>query len=277
MRGHWFILAAALLLAPSGAEARTRALAGGAPWQAQIYSNFTSYSAEELAQKTFAELAHRCGGSLIAPEWVLTAAHCISQEQVDKGYRVRLGATDLEAGDGISFRIDRLVRHPAYDPKTNANDIALIRLAADEKTVAAPAGKVAVIRLHGDEDDPPLAAGERVSATGWGKTAPGSDGRHSTMLMKVDLGVIDCASVPAYAGRTDGAMLCAGAPGKDSCQGDSGGPLILTYGEPLLVGVVSWGDGCADAARPGVYMRVAAYRDWIDRALAADPAQNAVD
>ncbi|MEO5972531.1 MAG: hypothetical protein ABIP91_04115, partial [Sphingomicrobium sp.] len=69
MRSHWFAFAAALLLlSPGGADARSRALAGGAPWQAQIYSNFTGYSAEELANTTFAELAHRCGGSLIAPE-----------------------------------------------------------------------------------------------------------------------------------------------------------------------------------------------------------------
>ncbi|MEO5973131.1 MAG: serine protease, partial [Sphingomicrobium sp.] len=250
---------------------------GGAPWQAQIYSNFTGYSAEELANTTFAELAHRCGGSLIAPECVLTAAHCITQEQVDKGYRVRLGATDLEAGGGITYRIDRMVRHAGYDSKRHSNDIALVHLAADAQTVPSPDARIDVIRLHGDEGDVPLAAGTPVSATGWGKTSAGPATRHSTMLMKVDLKVIDCGSVPAYAGRTDAAMLCAGAPGKDSCQGDSGGPLILTYGEPVLVGVVSWGDGCADAARPGVYMRVAAYRDWIDRAMAADPSQNAVD
>jgi secreted trypsin-like serine protease len=74
-------------------------------------------------------------------------------------------------------------------------------------------------------------------------------------------------------------MMCASAAGEDSCQGDSGGPLILTYGEPVLVGIVSWGDGCADPTRPGVYIRIDQkhYLDWIQRAMAADPSVNSVN
>jgi secreted trypsin-like serine protease len=67
--------------------------------------------------------------------------------------------------------------------------------------------------------------------------------------------------------------ICAGemAGGKDACQGDSGGPLIFTYGEPVLVGIVSWGDGCGDSTRPGVYIRVDRYLDWIGEKLATNP------
>jgi secreted trypsin-like serine protease len=74
-------------------------------------------------------------------------------------------------------------------------------------------------------------------------------------------------------------MLCAAAPGEDSCQGDSGGPLILTSGDPVLVGIVSWGDGCAEPGHPGVYVRIDRdhYLDWIKRAMAADPRVNGLN
>ena len=80
---------------------------------------------------------------------------------------------------------------------------------------------------------------------------------------------------PAYeSGRTTDGMLCAIGPGSDSCEGDSGGPLIKTMGKPVLVGIVSWGDGCADPTKPGVYVRIdgSHYLDWIRRAMAADPS-----
>jgi secreted trypsin-like serine protease len=257
-----------------------RALAYGAPWQAQLYSNFAGYTPEERAKREEWELAHRCGGALIAEEWVLTAAHCISQEQVDKGYRVRLGTRDLALGDGVTYRIDRMVRHAGYDAGRHLHDIAVVHITADDETDPDGAGPVEAIRLNGTaDDDVPVGDAEAVSATGWGKTAPGPDGRASEALMQVDLTTLRCDSAAAYRGRTTGDMLCASAPDQDTCQGDSGGPLIRTAGEPVLVGIVSWGDGCADATRPGVYVRIDRdhYLDWIDRAMAADPSINELD
>ena len=269
-------LAAVIFTVPAAAQ---RALSHGAPWQAEIYSTFDDYTPEERAAKDKWERDHRCGGSLVATGWVLTAAHCIEEKNIPL-YRVRLGASDLELDDGATYRIDRIVRHARYSPATNDNDIAMIHFVADAGTDTANAGPIHTIRINGSgADDGPVVDGTPVTATGFGKTQSGASGRASVELMQVDLAVLTCGDFPAYDRRTTDNMFCAGAPGKDTCQGDSGGPLVLTEGAPLLIGIVSWGDGCANPDAPGVYVRLDAdhYLDWINRAMATDPIVKTLD
>lgn len=264
----------------SGAADEGRALRSHAPWQAEIYSNFTSWTQKDLEAHKPWELPHRCGGSLIADHWILTAAHCIDQQKVDKGYRVRLGTTEIDDNSGVTYRIDRMVMHGRYDAEHHFNDIALLHFVADELTDRGKAANVARIRLYGAySSDGTIGPGTPVTVTGWGRTSEGENAGLSATLLEADLQTLDCESVPEYQGHVTKFMLCAGAPGKDSCQGDSGGPLVLTYGEPVLVGIVSWGAGCGRPGQPGVYVRIDRdhYLNWIRRAIAADPHVNSLN
>lgn len=195
-----------------------------------------------------------CGGSLIAPTVVVTAAHCIVNRIVlsDPARVDVVAGTRTFSQGGERLRARALFVHPNYDTESQDYDVAIIVLAAPS-TLAQPA----------EISDEPVAVGTTAWVTGWGAVQEGGMG--TTDLLGAEIPVIDnptCNARQSYNGRITDRMLCAGlrGGGVDSCQGDSGGP--LTAGR-RLVGVVSWGYGCARALRYGVYTRVSSVAPWI--------------
>ena len=249
-----FAALAALAAAPvagAGPEPRivggTVASPGAYPWAASL-----------VAAGAEAPEGHGCGASLVGPETLLTAAHCVTgltPEEVDAVVG-RSKLSDTSTGQRVD--VTWYAAHPG------GTDVALVRLA--EPVAESPVG------LATTADAALYQPGLEATAVGWGLRreaggAPADDLREVNVPIVADA---DCRrAYRKVEGFEAATMICAGAGGRDTCSGDSGGPLIVrdAAGDPLQVGVTSFGRGCARARFPGVYVEVPAVLDFV-----TDPA-----
>jgi secreted trypsin-like serine protease len=239
------------------------------PWQVGLIRGF-------LAEPQRSQF---CGGSLIDGGWVLTAAHCVRNSLVrEDPTRLNIVAgTAAYLSGGERIEVAEIHVHDKYNQTTMDHDFALLRLAKpatiDGTTVTKP--------IKPADASTTVKVRTRAWVTGWGATAESSPG--AVDLLGVEVPVVSnatCNKPDSYNGDILNSMMCAGhaAGGIDSCQGDSGGPLSATLPgstEPTLIGVVSWGEGCARRLKYGVYSRVSMAAGWISSTMSTRKASAA--
>ncbi|XP_017069085.1 trypsin delta [Drosophila eugracilis] len=198
---------------------------------------------------------HRCGGSIYRNNQIISAAHCVNTLSGPENLTIVAGSSNIwyPTGPQQQLAVRKFIIHPNYRKLNNDYDAAILILDGEFEFNEA-VQPIELAKERPEHDTP-------VTVTGWGTTT--EDGYLSDVLQEVSVNMVEntqCKS--AYSIMLTSRMLCAGVTGggKDACQGDSGGPLV--YNNTLL-GIVSWGTGCAREKYPGVYASVPDVRDWI--------------
>lgn len=203
-----------------------------------------------------------CGASIINDRWIVTAAHCLQRQSVGR-LRGVIGTNNLREMNRSSVAFEKLIVHENYDSNSVRNDIGLLKTRSSIR--AAANGKyVSPICLPRQGQQ---FTGQGV-ISGFGHVREG--GPSSPLLLSTNLQIMpDSSCRAAYSGEYSvPEMLCGGATGRDTCQGDSGGPFAQqTSNGWTLIGITSFGRGCARPGVPGVYTRVSNYVNWINNQI----------
>lgn len=234
----------------------TDSLPGEWPWQVSIH----------FGQK--GEFRHVCGGSIISSLWIITAAHCF-ERNFDLGtWRIYAGITKLsDVSNEIAFhQIERIVMHDKYSSVTEGYDIALLKLKQD---IVFTDYQMPIFLLTSEEQVP---LRNQCWITGWGRP---ETGKISQILLKANVPVIDDKKCQSYYSNNISTenMMCAGnEDGKiESFWGDLGGPLACKHeGKWYLVGITSWGHGCFQEKKPGIYTRLSTFNTWVNKIISEE-------
>jgi len=224
------------------------AVRGSLPWQVSVRSWY-----------------HFCGGTIIDKQWILSAAHCFADGY--GGVKIRAGDHRMSTSEGSEqeIAVQAAFVHPKYNGNTVDNDIALVKL-VQPLTFDDYVQPACLPALANEDAD--YAEGELLTISGWGSTRQALRAPSTLQVAAVPMiSQKDCEDAYSSQNTITSSMFCAGKlniGGVDSCQGDSGGPVVKKVGDKFTVlGVVSWGIGCARPEYPGVYTRTARFEDWI--------------